>query len=226
MCVRPDFTMSANVRRLVLERAGEELERRQQLVDSGVERREVHRRREHVVRRLPHVDVVVRVDVVAGEGRDHLVRVHVRARAGAGLEDVDRELVVELARCDPVACLGDALGDVAVEEPEVGVRARRGGLDPAEPVRDGRRDRLARNGEVRNGFRGLSSPQLPSLGGAAHPSECIGGRVGPGGVRHRFLSREDRANFVPIAPHAHRESVSWAPGRGRPRRGARPTRRA
>ena len=68
--------------------------------------------------------------------RDHLVRVHVRRGARAGLEDVDRELVVELARGDPVAGGGDPLGLVGVEQAELGVHARGGGLDPAEPARD------------------------------------------------------------------------------------------
>ena len=49
-------------------------------------------RREDVVGRLAHVDVVVRVRALAGERRDHLVGVHVRGGARAGLEDVDREL--------------------------------------------------------------------------------------------------------------------------------------
>ena len=85
--------------------------------------------------RLAHVDVVVRVHVLARERRDHLVGVHVRRGARAGLEDVDRELVVELAGRDPVAGGGDPLGLLRVEQPELGVHARRGGLDPAEPAR-------------------------------------------------------------------------------------------
>jgi hypothetical protein len=124
-----------------------------------VERGEVHGGREDVVRRLAHVDVVVRVHALAGERRDHLVRVHVRARARAGLEDVDRELVVELAGGDPVAGGGDALGDVGVEQPEVGVRARGGGLDPAEPVRDRRGIGSPETGSSRR-LLGLAAPQL------------------------------------------------------------------
>ena len=41
-----------------------------------------------------------------------------------GLEDVDRELVVELAGGDAVAGGGDAVGEVVVEQPEVGVDTR------------------------------------------------------------------------------------------------------
>ena len=47
---------------------------------------------------------------VAGEVGEHLVGVHVRGGAGAGLEDVDRELVVVLAGGDRVAGGGDPLG--------------------------------------------------------------------------------------------------------------------
>ena len=69
----------------------------QQALVIAVERRQVHGRGEHVVRRLAQVDVVVRMDAVAGQRGDDLVGVRVRGRAGARLEDVDRELVVVLA---------------------------------------------------------------------------------------------------------------------------------
>ena len=91
----------------VLERLGlggegllEPLQRGQQPVRRLVERGEVDGAREHVVGGLAHVHVVVRVRALAGQRRDDLVGVHVRGRAGAGLEDVDGELGV-------VAALGD-----------------------------------------------------------------------------------------------------------------------
>ena len=68
---------------------------------------DVHGSRKGVVRRLRHVDVVVGMhgllgaDVAAGEldgpVRDDLVDVHVGLRAAAGLPDVEREMVAELA---------------------------------------------------------------------------------------------------------------------------------
>ena len=100
-CVRPDLTTSANSSALPCQRGGEPVERGLQLVDDPVERGQVHRRREHVVRRLAHVDVIVGVHPLAGERGDHLVRVHVRRGAGAGLEDVDRELAVVRRRRRP-----------------------------------------------------------------------------------------------------------------------------
>ena len=156
--------------RLRLERGGKRLERRQQVVLELTERREVDGRGEDVVRALAHVDVVVRVHVLTGERGDHLVRVHVRAGAGACLEDVDRELVVVLALGDRVAGGGDALGLVGVEQSELGVRARGGGLDPSQPARHRHRDRLAGDGEVGDRLARLAAPQLPLRLGA-HGSE-------------------------------------------------------
>ena len=82
----------------------------------------MHGRREDVVRRLTHVHVVVGVHVVAGQRSDYLIRVHVRGRARAGLEDIDRKLIVELACGNAVAGLRDALGLLFFEQPQFGVR--------------------------------------------------------------------------------------------------------
>ena len=144
MCVRPALTRSANSSRFRGEGGGECLQRGQELGLDGVHRREVHRRREHVVRRLPHVHVVVRVHALAGEVRDHLVGVHVRGGAGAGLEDVDRELVVVLAGGHLVARARRCARRCRVEQPELGVHARRLGLDASEPAHHGGRERARR----------------------------------------------------------------------------------
>src|SRR5689334_15895341 len=167
--------------RLRLQRRRELVERRQQVVRELVERCEMDGRREDVVRRLAHVDVVVRVHVIARERGHHLVRVHVRRRARAGLEDVDRELVVELAGGDALAGLGDALCLAFVEQAELGVDSRRGRLDATEPARDGGRDRLAGDGEVGNRFARLVPPELAPFLGAGHVLSVVrGGRYEPG----------------------------------------------
>ena len=142
---------------------GEGGERRQQVVVRRLQGGQVHRRREHVVRALTEVDVVVRVSAPAvGEGADDLVGVHVRRRARAGLEDVDRELAVVLAGGDRVAGCRDRGGEVAVEQAQFGVRSGRRRLDPAEPVDHTRRDRLAGDVEVLDRFRRLASPEHPT----------------------------------------------------------------
>ena len=153
---------------LPLERCGERLERGNEIVRELAQRGEVHRRRKDVVRRLAHVDVIVGVNALSREGRHDLVRVHVRARAGSGLEDVDRELVVELARSDPIPCGRDAIGELAIEQLEVGVRTGGGGLDPSEPARHRGRDRLARDGEVGDRLLRLRTPESLCLGCLRH----------------------------------------------------------
>jgi len=103
----------------------------------------VHRGRNDVVARLAVVGVVVGVDdAVAdlaahefgGAVGDDLVRVHIRRGPGAGLEDIDRELVVVFASDDLVGGLDDRLGDVVVDQAEVAVGLCGGLLDDAEPA--------------------------------------------------------------------------------------------
>ncbi len=112
------------------------VERRDQLVGRRRRGRDVDRRREHVVGRLAGVDVVVGVHVLAerpgGEGREHLVDVHVARRARAGLEHVDRELRVVLAGGDLLGGSDDRVGDVLVEHAQLGVGLGAGGLDLGE----------------------------------------------------------------------------------------------
>ena len=82
---------------------------------------EPRRRREHVVGRLSHVDVIVGVDArvgalrlaedLAGAVGEHLVGVHVVRRAGARLVHVDDELIAKLAGQDLVGGLDDGVGD-------------------------------------------------------------------------------------------------------------------
>ncbi len=152
---------------------GKLVEGRQQVARDLLERGQVDRRREDVVRGLAEVDVIVRVGLVTGEVGHHLVRVHVRGGARAGLEDVDGELVVVLAGGDRVAGRGDALRDVGVEQVELGVGPSRGRLQPAEPVDDRRRDRLAGDGEVGDRLVGLPSPELGLGLGARHVASSI-----------------------------------------------------
>jgi hypothetical protein len=69
---------------------------------------DVHRCRKRIVGRLRHVDVIVRMHrIFAAEVsaqqldraiRKHFVDIHVRLRAGSGLPDTHRELVIQLPR--------------------------------------------------------------------------------------------------------------------------------
>ena len=145
------------------------------------QQRQPRGRRVDVVRRLPHVDVIVRVHApvgafrlaedLAGAVRQHLVRVHVVRRAGAGLVHVDDELIAERAGQDLVGRRDDRVGDVAIEASERGVGFGGGFLDE-----DGRDDQIvgrakAADREVLDGARGLHA--VVRVGGHVELAERI-----------------------------------------------------
>jgi len=80
----------------------------------------------------------------------------------ARLEDVDRELLVELAarNASAPAAIRSALSRSS--RPRSAFHACRGALDAAEPARDLRRNRLAGDREVRYGLRGSRRPRALS----------------------------------------------------------------
>ena len=63
---------------------------------------------------------------------DHLVGVHVGRRARTALDDVDDELIVQLAGADLLARADDRVGLDPVEHAELVVRQRRRLLDARE----------------------------------------------------------------------------------------------
>jgi hypothetical protein len=120
----------------VAQRGGEVLQRGHDVAGDGLGRGEVDRGREDVIAALRGVDVVVGVHWcvggAAGEGRDDLVGVHVRAGSRAGLEHVHGELRVVRAGCDLVGGRGDGGGEVLVQHPDPGVHPGRSGLHQPE----------------------------------------------------------------------------------------------
>ena len=78
----------------------------------------------------------------------------------------------------PAAAIRSALS--GVEQPELGVHARGRGLDPPEPARHGRRDRLAGDREVVDRLRGLPAPELlrpsPLESELTRPSQTVSSR--------------------------------------------------
>ena len=159
---------------LVGERALEPRQRRQQGVRRLVEGGEVHGRGKDVVGRLAEVDVVVGVDALAGEVGDDLVGVHVRRRPRAGLEDVDRELLVVAAVCDLGGGGGDALSHGRVDQAQIGIHLGGGALDPAEPVNHRQRHALTRDLEVGDRLGRLAAPELGLLIGRCHGRQPMG----------------------------------------------------
>jgi hypothetical protein len=96
--------------------------------------------------------VVVRVDRAAEplrrERREDLVGVHVRRRAGAGLEDVDREVLVPAALGDLRGRLLHRAGQRLLQHAERGVDLGGGGLDARERLDVGPLDALPADREV------------------------------------------------------------------------------
>ena len=147
----------------------------------GQDRRHVHRGREHVVRRLAPVHVVVRVDEAlfaarpaedfAGPVREHLVQVHVGLGAAAGLPDEERELALVFSREDLVGGGRDGVRLLLGEPAEIPVHQRRRLLDERERRDDFAGHPFTGDAEVLAGTLGLR-PVEP-LGGNGHLAEGV-----------------------------------------------------
>ncbi len=149
--------------RLVGERGPKVVEPRDELLLDRDARRHVDRRRDHVVRRLREVHVVVGMDLGAEDlrraVRDHLVGVHVRGRPRPGLVDVEDELVVPFPRHHLGGRGDDRLRDRRVDAAHVGVHERGGLLDRAQRLDEAPAEALAADGEVLERALGLGAVQ-------------------------------------------------------------------
>ena len=154
--------------RLPLDRLGELRRLRQQQRVDRLERGDVHCRREGVVRGLAHVDVVIGPDrMLAAERaaqqldravRDHLVDVHVRLGAGAGLPNKQRVVRVERAGDGLVGGAQDGVALPVGQPAGRGVDQRAGLLDHAIGVVDGLRHEVAADVEMQQRTLGLRTP--------------------------------------------------------------------
>ena len=217
------------------ERLVEVLQRRDEIGDRGLGGGDVRGRREGVVGRLRHVDVVVGVDldaVVLGDARDDLVGVHVGAGARAGLEHVDGEFPVVLAVGDLGRGGHDGVGLLRVEQPEVLVDLRARGLEQTHRTDLRPFEGTSRDGEVLDGALGLGTPECihgnadlahgvvldAELVGISHEPLPRRLRVGCGTAADRIRRTERRRN----RRRSRRTSTPGAcPGGGRRRSCAR-----
>ena len=149
---------------------------------------DVNGRRNHVVARLPHVDVVVRMNGIfradrfagqlAGAVRDYFVGIRVRARARTGLENVEREMIVEFPFHHLFGRLDNERGPVGIEQTEIGVRLGRGPFDQTEGADEGPRKSITADRKIQNG----------ALGGSA-----VKGGLGDGHFAHRVFLDSGRS---------------------------------
>src|SRR4030095_8327652 len=118
--------------------------RRENEISMTEQKREPRGGWEHVIGRLSHVDVIVRVhdavsaacstEQLGGTVGDHLVCIHVVRGAGAGLIDIDHELIAEATAENLVGGLYYRVPHAPCESPKRDVRLRRGLLDQNSSV--------------------------------------------------------------------------------------------
>ena len=172
--------------------------------------RDVHGGGEGVVRGLAAVHVIVGVNGglgthlaardLDGAVGDDLVSVHVRLRARTGLEDNQREVVVELAGDDLVTGLRDEVRDVGGQLAQLRVGQGRGLLQDAEGAhhRATPHEGVASNVEVVQRTLGLSAPV--AVRGDLNGAHRVG--FGTGFLCHRWLLRVGLTYPTRIAPLA------------------------
>ena len=177
----PDLDQRAERVALLSQRVAQRLHRRQEIVLDRARGGDVHGGGKHVVRRLAHVDVVVRVheallaalaaEQLGGAVGEHFVDVHVALRTGAGLPHGERELGIVLARDDFGRGALDRVRFLGVEESErvIGLGSRL--LHRRERVDHGERHALGRNAEEAPAALGLRAPQ--PLGGDLDRPEAV-----------------------------------------------------
>ena len=157
---------------LLLQGAVQRPQRRDQLVAQGQRGGDVDRRRDHVVARLAHIDVVIRMhaqtnlrtvfvplteqlDRTAG---DDLVGVHVSGSPRAGLEDINGKLAVPRTIDHLIAGLHDRVGPPLVQQLLVTIGEGAGPLHVAQSVDEPSPEAQLRNVEILYGALRLRPP--------------------------------------------------------------------
>ena len=110
---------------------------------------------EHVVARLAAIDMVV--GMRAGEAADHLIGVHVRGGAAAGLKDIDDELAVVGSRGYGFGGVLNGGGEIAGQFTQGSVDLGGGCFDLPEGAQEGPGEVESADGEVEDGALGLGS---------------------------------------------------------------------
>ncbi|MHC2439591.1 hypothetical protein ACVMB0_006966 [Bradyrhizobium sp. USDA 4451] len=163
-------------------------ERGNQVGDDAACGRDMHRGRKRVVRGLAHVDMIVRMDRLLGAELaaehlvgavgDHLVDVHVGLRAGAGLPDDQRKMIVELAVDHFLRCAGNGVGAARIELAEFAIGLGGRELHHGKRVDDRDRHPVVADFEILPRAFGLRAPV--AVGGNVDRAEAVGLAAGGG----------------------------------------------
>ena len=160
---------------LVLQRLIELRQRWVEPVGELERRRDMHGGREGIVGGLAEIDVIVGMDRVLGAELaaeelacpvgDHLVQIHVRLRARAGLPHEQREMRIVPAFDHLVGCRHDSLGQALVDQSELDIGESRGLLDHRQSPDQRLRHFL------------LADPEIPARALGLRPPIAVCGNV-------------------------------------------------
>ena len=153
-----DFHDAVKIPGLLRQSRAQLFNRRQQPVGDAIDRRYMHRRGKHIVRRLAAIDVVIGMhqphiaalaaQQFAGAVGQHFVDIHVGLGARAGLPDHQRKFVRVLAGNHFIGRRHDGLGFILVLQAQRVIDEGRGALDLRQRPDQLGRLLLARNIEV------------------------------------------------------------------------------
>ena len=133
-----------------------------QVSDDPERGRQVDRGREHIVRRLGSVGLVIRAnlspELFTSEIRQYFIHIHVCRGTRAGLEDVDRELIKMAPICHFIRGLCESYCDITFDRPHLGVHDGRGTFDHRQCDKEGGIHRLAGDRKVLHSALCLRSP--------------------------------------------------------------------
>jgi hypothetical protein len=160
------------------------LERRDQIAGNPQHSGNMHGRGERIVRRLPHVHVIVRVnraffafsadaeaEALISKVGDHFVGVGVRRGAGPGLVNVDRELHVVFAFGNFLRGADDCFGALLIEFAELEISLCGGGLEVPERMDHRGRHGLVRDWKILDGASRRCA--VKRISGHLHFAHCV-----------------------------------------------------
>src|SRR5260370_497402 len=180
---------------------------------------------------MRHVDVIVgmnrllRSHLATGDldraVRDDLVHVHVRLRAGSGLPDAQRKMILQLPGDHLVGCLRDQLGLLVVQFAEIAIDQRRGLLEDGHRADDLARHHVARRSVVADvALAGsLMTPALAGVRAASPTPEPSAAAATPDAAlvldtaRGKVAAGNTKAAIDGLAPYVAQHPEDAAAGR-------------
>lgn len=116
-------------------------------------------RRYHIITTLPHVDMIVWINLNTGtlrrQGCNDFVDIHISAGCRAGLKNVYRKLICILTRNNAFTRINDCLRALPIQFTQIPIDLRGGFFDQSHRFDECRRHRQAADRKVIDGTLGL-----------------------------------------------------------------------